>query len=297
MRLRAYGGALLIEAPAKLNLFLEVLGRREDGFHDLETLMLSVGLYDSLRLAAADGGEIRLRLEGCHVPLSAPLQVDDTNLVVRAARLLQTHTGSQQGVRIELTKRIPVEAGMGGGSSDAAATLVGLNRLWQLGLSSGELHALAAQLGSDVNFFLDSAPAALCHGRGEQIAMVPMAGPLPFVILKPKSGCPTGAIFRTLQLGGAMHGPDRLLSALAVGNWKGFRSECYNALQAPAEELNSDVGRALSLLNGNDVVTAGMTGSGSACFGLCRSVRQARMLANRLRQQFDGQVFSVTTSI
>src|SRR5579863_7498 len=158
-------------APAKLNLFLKVLEKRADGYHELETLMVSVGLYDtlvlsddpgvqtddsaevssgSLRLACYDGGtHAAHRQHARELPSAGP-----DNLVLRAAQLLREYSGTQRGARIELVKRIPLAAGLAGGSSDAAATLWGLNRLWNLGLSVNELTALASRLGSDIPFFL-----------------------------------------------------------------------------------------------------------------------------------------------
>ncbi|MFN0056654.1 MAG: 4-(cytidine 5'-diphospho)-2-C-methyl-D-erythritol kinase, partial [Planctomycetales bacterium] len=172
MHYRELPTAVTVAAPAKLNLFLKVLGKREDGYHELETLMVSVGLYDTLQLKADPSGKIEL---ACHdagtlPPGALPRELppaDGTNLVVRAAQLLRQVTGTQQGARLELIKRIPMAAGLAGGSSDAAAALIGLNRLWRLDLTGRELHELAAQLGSDVPFFLCPTPAAICRGRGE----------------------------------------------------------------------------------------------------------------------------------
>src|SRR5204862_191711 len=131
------------------NLHLSVLGRRPDGYHELETVMASIGLYDTLSFEPQDG-RTELICEGAD-----GLAADESNLVLRAARLICSESQIDRGARIRLTKRIPMQAGLGGGSSNAAAALVGLNHLWDLGLSSDELHRLAAQLGSDVNFFID----------------------------------------------------------------------------------------------------------------------------------------------
>jgi 4-diphosphocytidyl-2-C-methyl-D-erythritol kinase len=164
MRSRWIGTALVIDAPAKLNLHLSVLGRRADGYHELETVMASIGLYDTLRLEPEQDGRLELTCEGAD-----SLAADESNLVLRAARLMAAEHGASPGARLRLLKRIPMQAGLGGGSSDAAAALVGLNLLWNLKLPSAELHRLAAMLGSDVNFFVDSTPLALCRGRGEVV--------------------------------------------------------------------------------------------------------------------------------
>ena len=147
-------------APAKLNLFLRVVRRRDDGFHDLETVMTAINLFDTLQFESCDTSEISLRvvMSSSRNSQSSPVEAIPTgpdNLVLRAACLLREYAGATQGARITLIKRIPSAAGMGGGSSDAAATLAGLNRFWNLMRTRAELLDLAAQLGSDVGFFLD----------------------------------------------------------------------------------------------------------------------------------------------
>lgn len=159
--------ALTITAPAKINLYLKVLGRRPDGYHDLESVMQKLALADELSMRRQDGG---ISLE-CSDPA---LPTGEDNLVWRAARLFLDYTGRPGGVRIRLEKRIPVAAGLGGGSSDAAAVLVGLNRLFVAGLSEEQLAGLGLKLGADVPFFVSPAAAALARGIGERLT--PVAG-------------------------------------------------------------------------------------------------------------------------
>src|SRR5438094_7646909 len=147
MQSERHADAVVVWAPAKVNLFLEVLAKRTDGYHEIATLMVAVSLYDTLEFKEDTSGEIRLR---CDHPDLTP---GPANLVWRAATLLQQHTGCHRGAQIRLVKRIPLAAGLAGGSTDAAATLAGLNRLWQLGQSSAELADLGAELGSDIPFF------------------------------------------------------------------------------------------------------------------------------------------------
>src|SRR5690606_28585212 len=146
MRFRRQGPSLIVDAPAKLNLFLEIGGKRPDGYHELETLMVAIGLCDTLRFTPIPQPNVVLRARFAHPADQQGFPTGDDNLVVRAARLLAASTGYSGGVEIDLLKRIPPASGMGGGSSDAAATLVGLNRLWQTGLDFDELDHLAAQL-------------------------------------------------------------------------------------------------------------------------------------------------------
>ncbi|MBL8849895.1 MAG: 4-(cytidine 5'-diphospho)-2-C-methyl-D-erythritol kinase, partial [Planctomycetaceae bacterium] len=158
MRFRRQGPSLVVDAPAKLNLFLEVCGKRPDGYHELETLMVSIGLCDTLRFTPLPHPDIVLRTRFAHDHDASGFPGGDSNLIVKAARLLAASTGCNAGVEIDLVKRIPSASGMGGGSSDAAATLVALNRLWNTGLNADRLDELAAQLGSDLNFFMRSPP-------------------------------------------------------------------------------------------------------------------------------------------
>ena len=165
-----------IEAHAKINLTLEVVGKRSDGYHDIVSIMQTVGLHDVVTLEPAE----RLTL-ACNAPgLESP-----DNLALRAALLLREHSGHSGGAAISLAKRIPVAAGLGGGSSDAAAVLVGLNRLWGLGLSREEMMPLAASLGSDVPFFLVGG-TAMVSGRGERVRALPPADLRWFVVLSPE---------------------------------------------------------------------------------------------------------------
>ena len=161
-----------IQAHAKINLTLEVLGKRPDGYHEIASIIQTVSLHDTLTLALADD----LTLE-CDTP---GLATDD-NLVLKAATMLRAETGASQGARIVLRKSIPVSAGLGGGSSDAAAALIGLNRLWETGLSVDDLQPIAARLGSDVSFFLRGG-TAMVHGRGELVRPLPPAD-IPWVVI------------------------------------------------------------------------------------------------------------------
>ncbi len=276
----------MIDAPAKLNLFLEVLQRRPDGYHDLETVMVAIDVFDTLRLSRAEGSEIRLAVSAGRGPLAAQLgavPADETNLCVRAARLLQQECRFPQGALIELYKRIPTQAGMGGGSSDAAAVLVGLNRLWGLGLASDDLHRLAARLGSDINFFIDSPQVAVCRGRGEQVERVPGVPPLHFVVAHPGSGSSTGEVFQSLGAHQASDEMDCFVERLQAGDTRHIASGSVNALEAPAVGLNPHIGELLSLMKSHSRLPPRMTGSGSACFALCGGRAEAARLAARLR--------------
>ncbi len=300
MRLERRGASLVARTPAKLNLFLEVLGRRADGYHELETVMVSIGLYDTLRFDPEVSGRLELSLadgqsrQGIGAAL---LPIDDNNLVLRAARLLREVTGCLLGAHITLTKNIPLQAGLGGGSSDAAATLVALNQFWQLGLSPAELHSLAAQLGSDVNFFLDSVPLALCHGRGEQIEPRRLSRPLHFVVIKPAVGLSTREVFQRLHLTREPRSSGLLLDGLRSGCPHAVGQGMSNALEAPAVSLSGEVAKTLDCLRGVPAWGSLMTGSGSSCFSVFAHAVQAARAARRLRAMQCGQVFVVSAAI
>ncbi len=300
MRLHWQGPTLVVRTPAKLNLFLDVLGKRPDGYHELETLMVSIGLYDTLRFQTNDSGRLELSLAdaspGLTPAMRALLPLDERNLVLKAAELLRQHTGCRLGASIDLAKSIPLQAGLGGGSSDAAAALVGLNRLWNLGLTSAELHPLAAQLGSDVNFFLDSVLLAMCRGRGEQITAEPMSRPLHFVVVKPPSGLSTRDVFQALRPDRTPRGSEGIRHALESGNLAHIGTQLHNSLEVPAGNMSPEVASVLTSLAGISSVGRMMTGSGSSCFALCAHRGQAMRAAHQLRALCHGQVFVVQTA-
>lgn len=298
MLFRQDGPSLVVHTPAKLNLFLEVLAKRPDGYHELETLMVSVGIYDTLSFTEQeDSDEIRLRCfqagsRGSTRPLQ-PAEVPGgrENLAVRAAHLLKDRAGVGRGVRIDLHKRIPVAAGLAGGSSDAAATLAALNRLWGLNLPAGELQELASQLGSDVSFFLERTSAAVCRGRGEVVEPLRLPLGLYFVIARPRSGLSTAVVFRHCTPAEHPRSVGELVRFLSEGRLGRAAGLMYNALQAPAETLNAELSELKSRFLELTVLSHLMSGSGTAWFGLCANRRQALAAAARLRAMQTAHVF------
>jgi 4-diphosphocytidyl-2-C-methyl-D-erythritol kinase len=281
MLIRRFGPAVVVRAPAKVNLFLEVLARRPDGYHDLTTLMVAVSLYDTLEFREASAGSLALK---CDVPT---LSTGPDNLVNRAAALLQRHTGVQTGAAIRLWKRIPMQAGLAGGSSDAAATLAGLNALWRLGLDRGELATLGAELGSDVPFFL-AGPAAWCTGRGERVESIKLGRPLDFVLASPSVGLSTADVFRNLTVPAEPIDGRAIRQAATRGEVDELGHRLFNRLQPVAERLCPMVGDLFRRLI--DLGSAGtlMTGSGTTVFALCRDPGEALRIARSLRSTQEG---------
>lgn len=291
--------ALVVQAPAKLNLFLEILGKRSDGFHELETLMVAVGMYDTLSFTEESSEEIRLRIvdagrrnasqrTGAELIPAGP-----ENLVMRAASLVREAAGIKRGVRITLWKRIPAAAGLAGGSSDAAATLVALNRLWKLGFSSSELCKLAGELGSDVAFFVAGKSAAVCRGRGEIVEPAALPFGLNFVVARPHTGLATAEVYRNVKPAAEHQRVEALVQALQQGRLDRAGRLLHNALEAPALRLNVDVKTVKAKLAKMPVLGQLMSGSGSACFALCANRRAAQVTAAGLRGIGIGQVWEV----
>ncbi|MDR0275457.1 MAG: 4-(cytidine 5'-diphospho)-2-C-methyl-D-erythritol kinase [Burkholderiaceae bacterium] len=242
-----------VPAPAKLNLFLHVTGRRADGYHLLQSAFMLIDWCDTLHFERSASSHITR--EDWGAPLDAPLPADD--LSVRAARALQTATGCTQGARIGLHKRIPAQAGLGGGSSDAASTLLALNRLWGLHLPHAALAAIGAGLGADVPFFLGEGNAWV-EGIGEQLRPLRLP-PARFAVLKPPRGVATAEIFGSLGLG--RNTIAAIISGFAANPWSFGR----NDLQPVAARLCPQIPEGLEWL-GSVGLSGRMTGSGSALF-------------------------------
>jgi 4-diphosphocytidyl-2-C-methyl-D-erythritol kinase len=268
---------VVLAAPAKLNLFLEILRKRPDGYHDLESLMVAIDLFDTLELRANATGEITLTCD------PATLSAGPDNLVHKAAIALRTHANRPElGAAIHLTKRIPTQAGLGGGSSDAAATLVGLNEIWKLGLTRSELVAIAASIGSDVAFFL-TLPAAWCEGRGEKVTLEPAANVLHFVLVCPPVGLGTAEVYKRLSLGAKPRSGAEVRSAFRAADAQALGQAIFNRLEEPAFALEPLVGRIRQRLGSLGPCGAMMSGSGSAVFAICRDRAHAIHVAGRFQ--------------
>jgi 4-diphosphocytidyl-2-C-methyl-D-erythritol kinase len=292
-------------APAKLNLYLEVLGKRDDGFHELETLMVPIRLYDRLRWTPGDQGESGFSLrfdQSTPAAFQASIPVDRRNLVWQAAELLARDAGVAATGEFVLSKRIPSQAGLGGGSSDAAAALVLANAAWGLAYSRDELSRFAAQLGSDVPFFL-AGQSAICRGRGERVEPVVSFPRLNVVIVVPPEGVSTAAAFQSLAAGpeNRTNAADsqsrlgRLLELLRNGSLAEAGRWMTNRLQAVAAKLCPWIGRLGTAFASTSCHGHMLTGSGSAYFAVMRSTRHARRVASELSSRNLGTVFASAT--
>jgi 4-diphosphocytidyl-2-C-methyl-D-erythritol kinase len=273
-------GAVVVRAPAKVNLFLEVLAKRPDGFHEIATLLVAVSLYDTLEFKEDSSGAVRLR---CDLP---ELTTGPDNLVLKAAALLRQRTGCARGAAIRLAKRIPMAAGLAGGSTDCAAALAGLNRLWRLGLSRDELARLAGDLGSDVPFFFHT-PAAWCTGRGELVTPVTLGRPLDFVIAKPAAGLSTAEVYQAVTVPARPRTGDEMRRAVAEGDVEAIGRQMHNRLQEAAERLRPEIAAGLERLRAAGPAGQLLSGSGTSLFALCRDPGEAQRVARAVSRVSD----------
>lgn len=276
-------GPFVVRAPAKLNLFLRVLGRRPDGYHELETVFERIDLSDELTFEPA--AQLSLSCD------EASLSCGEENLILKAARALQQETRTAHGARIRLVKRVPIAAGLGGGSSDAAAALQGLNRLWQLGLDQARLSALGARLGSDVPFFLQPDAFALGRGRGEVLEPVDAAQELSHVLVVPDARLSTREMYEGLArareqgIGLTATSPSStmLLHALRNGSLGELAAGIWNDLGPEAIRRCPSISLIEHELRELECLGAQVSGSGPSMFGLCRDSAHAQQVAAQLR--------------
>ena len=263
-----------VRAFAKINWALNIIGRRDDGYHLLDMVMQSIDLHDDLTVEAAD--TLTLTADG--------RPAGEDNLVLKAARALNTRADTHHGARMTLTKRIPARAGLGGGSADCAAALVALNDLWGLGLSREDLLDVGLSLGADVPFCLTGG-LAVVRGIGEDITAAAGAPEIPLVLLVPGGGLSTGAVFSLWDDGGfpeAALDAEALAHAIAVRDLTAVDRLCANALTAPAVSLLPEIGRAIGDLRRLGASAAFMTGSGSGVVGAFETSDRARRASEAL---------------
>ena len=271
---------MLLASPAKVNLFLRVGPLRPDGFHGLVSWFCSVGLADQLEFIPSPGHQVTLACDNPQVPC------DQRNLVMRAAALLEKTACRPSGVKIFLRKQIPMGGGLGGGSSNAAVALRGLAELWQSHLPEAELSHLAAQLGSDVPFFLQL-PSAICRGRGEQITPIPPPTPRGIVLILPAISMPTPAVYRRfdeMRLGTDLQQVENNLPQQNLST-RQLLAVLVNDLEAPAFSISPVLGelrQSCEQLAGRPVR---MSGSGSTLFTLYDTLAEAQNAAQELRQK------------
>lgn len=268
-------GPIREPAPAKLNLFLRVEGRREDGFHDIESVILPVTLADGVQALPGDG--LTLALAGEY---AEAVPVGEDNLALRAARALAAETGKEARARLLLAKNIPVAAGLGGGSADAAAALRALNDLWECGVDRAGLAEIGASVGSDVPALVPGAPV-LARGRGERVEPVAVPRTWWVLVLLP-FGVTAAEAYRWWDEDGGRSGssPDDVLSAAA--DPEKLAGAVFDDLEGPVSARHPEIGEARERLLGAGALAALMCGSGPTVAGLCRDGAHAEDVSSKV---------------
>jgi 4-diphosphocytidyl-2-C-methyl-D-erythritol kinase len=283
------------QSPCKVNLLLNILRKRPDGFHELETVMHPIAVFDTL--AFARGGQ------GIELSCSnATLPTDSSNLVFRAAKAFMDLAGLSEGVRIHLEKRIPMAAGLGGGSGNAAVTLLALNELFDQPIAASKVEHIAASLGSDVPFFLQQNPA-LATGRGERIQPLepfPALRGAAFLLIHPGFGIPTAWAYESLtrfpEAVNGSAGRAKKLIEILDGRLPEAGRQLYNSLEAPALKKYPLLWLFQDFLRRNGAAGALMSGSGSSTFGICPSIERALELQARFKQKFGEDHWSAVVA-
>jgi 4-diphosphocytidyl-2-C-methyl-D-erythritol kinase len=283
-------GSTVVLAPAKLNLALHVTGRRPDGYHLLDSLVAFTRFGDRLTIAPAD--EDSFVMSG---PFAAGLQADDTNLVIRARDALRRAFGDQSPVSIGLEKNLPIASGVGGGSSDAAATLKGLRDVWKLNASDADLVRIGLPLGADLPMCLAAKPL-LARGIGDEITPVPGMASLGIVLVNPGVAVSTADVFAALASRDNAPLPPlpRALDFHGLCNWL---ETTRNDLEVPARRIRPEISGALAALRKGGAHFVRMSGSGATCFGLFESGNVAKRAATTIRERKPGWFVAATRNI
>ena len=269
---------ITLKALAKINLGLDVIGKREDGYHELRMVMQTIHLHDRLQIRRTSEPGIKI-----HTNLSF-LPVNESNLVYQAASLLMTEFKITEGVEVNLSKRIPVSAGMAGGSTDAAAMLYGMNRLFELGLSRGELMERGLKLGADIPYCLMRG-TALAEGIGEELTQLPPMVKGPVLIAKPAVSVPTKLVYQKLKLDKGMAHPDidSLVRAIQKKDFDGVCAHMGNVLETVTIPMYPVIEQIKEQMLNSGAAAAMMSGSGPTVFGLFRDEKSAVQAVNEMR--------------
>jgi 4-diphosphocytidyl-2-C-methyl-D-erythritol kinase len=282
---------LTLPAFAKINWSLRVLGKRADGYHEIDTLLQTISLHDTLRFQTTDDSRISVWCDDRAIPS------DERNLVWRAAAALQGGYGEKHGVRIRLEKRIPAQAGLGGGSSDAAVTLVALAHLWRIEVQGNELLEIAEGLGADVPFFLIGG-AARAHGVGKTVSSVVDLGETYLLVLKPAASIATGDAYAALNSPALTTSDAKIiLSSSQADDLSGKLNPklLHNDFEAPVFQLEPEIKRAKTALMKSGAQTALLAGSGSAVFGVFENKHAQERAIQAIELEAGWRVFPCKT--
>lgn len=278
-----------LKALAKINIGLDVLGKREDGYHDVRMIMQTIHLYDRVEIKKTRSPQIRVETNLYYLP------VNEDNLVYKAAKLMKDEFKIREGVRIVLQKFIPVAAGLAGGSSDAAAVLVGMNRIFNLGLKQNKLMELGSRIGADVPFCIMRG-TALAEGIGEKLTALPPMPKCPVLIAKPAISVSTRSVYENLRLTENVQHPniDRIVEGIRQKNLRAVAENMGNILETVTIPSYPVIKEIKKLMKENGALNAMMSGSGPTVFGLFQNEKDIRKAYEALKQS--GLAKNVYTS-
>jgi len=311
---------LSLKAPAKINLFLRVLSRRCDGYHEIKSLIQKINLHDVLTFTLSDNLKVNTSFsDDSQFVIDSTLREDipeEHNLVYKAAVLLRNKCSVKSGAKINLNKKIPLAAGLGGGSSDAASTLLGLNKIWSLGLSNGDLYEFAGQLGSDVPFFLNG-PRAFVEGKGEKITNIEAGNSFHVLLVKPRITVSTAWVYKNLSICQDFYGNQVVDSTLRdsdlkltnevnkVDNITLFIKAVEKAELRKSKEILNDleavtiksfpvIAEIKDRLIGEGAIFSLMSGSGPTVFGIFNSAEEAMDASKAFKDYWTAVVRTIT---
>ncbi|RDY26183.1 4-(cytidine 5'-diphospho)-2-C-methyl-D-erythritol kinase [Romboutsia weinsteinii] len=280
-----------LKSRAKINLSIDVLGKRQDGYHLVEMIMQTIDLSDVLRIKESDTEDIVIKSNSGDIPL------DDNNIVYKAITLLREKFNINKGIEVFIEKNIPVAAGMAGGSSNAAAVLVGLNKVWDLGLSEKELQEIGLALGADVPFCI-SGGAALAQGIGEELTYIKgLSEDVIILICKPNLFVSTKDVYGGLDLNNIDNRPDNryLIECLKNKDIKAVAENMVNVLEGVTSNMHSEISEIEKMMIDNNALGAMMSGSGPTVFGLFNNKEDALNAKKELMKKYE-QVYLVNSS-
>ena len=280
-----------LKSPAKVNLFLKVINKRPDGYHNIETVFERISLFDEIQLRKRKDGKIKVFCSHPDVPCGS------SNLTFKAAEILKNDFPNTSGIDIRINKRIPVAAGLGGGSSNAATVLLGLNRLWQLRLGQKRLLQYAGKIGSDVPFFIKEKSFALAGGRGDKLRILSNIRPFWHILVVPKLKIYSKDIYQglNLRLTKCKDNANMLTYALRNFDFDLLQKHIFNALEYRILKSHPSISKIRKRLEDLGVQIHLISGSGPAIFGVVSSRKEAEEIRSKLKKYKSWRVFAVRT--
>ncbi|MDB8805817.1 4-(cytidine 5'-diphospho)-2-C-methyl-D-erythritol kinase [Romboutsia sp. 1001216sp1] len=280
-----------LKSRAKINLSIDVLGKRDDGYHLVEMIMQTIDLYDVIKIKQLDTNDVVIKSNSSHIPL------DNDNIVYKAIELLRQRFNINKGIEVFIEKNIPVAAGMAGGSSNAAAILVGLNKLWKLNLTEQELQELGLKLGADVPYCI-SGKTALAEGIGEKLSYIKgLPKNISILICKPNLFVSTKDVYQGLDLNNIENRPNNklLIECLEKGDIDSLSKNMSNVLENVTSKIHKEINEIEEIMMANSALGSMMSGSGPTVFGLFDKSENALKCKDILLQQY-SQVYVVSSS-